>query len=83
MPQTKHKSRKQTPTQSVVAKKAKNNNTTPGSGAMPLANTRTSISVAELPRTHRATAIRERMVGHPNFALNFSKPKTVMNTCKL
>jgi len=72
MPQTKHKSRKQSPTQRVVAKQAKNKITTPGSGAMPLANTRTSISVAELPRTHRATASRERMVGHPNFTLNFN-----------
>jgi hypothetical protein len=75
MPQTKHKSRKQSPTQRVVAKQAKNKNATPGSGAMPLANTRTSISVAELPRTHRATASRERMVGHPNFALNFYTQK--------
>ena len=39
---------------------------------MPLANTRTSISVAELPRIHRATASRERMVGHPNLTLNFN-----------
>jgi hypothetical protein len=71
MPQTKSKSRKQTPTKSVVAKHAKGKSTTPRSAALPMANSRTSISVAELPRTHRATANRERKVRDPNIVLNF------------
>jgi len=70
MPQTETKCRTQTPTKSVVAKRAKGKSTTPRSAALPMANSRTSISVAELPRTHRATANRERKVRDPNFVLN-------------
>lgn len=83
MPKTKSICNNPTTTKSVVVKHAKSKSTAPESAALPMANARTSISVAELPKPQRATASRERKVGHPNFALNLTYPKSVMNACNV